>query len=239
MTTKRTDPKPAKPRVPVRERLLATAGDLFYNEGIHAVGIDRVLAEAGVAKASLYDSFGSKEALVAAYLSSRQEARVERVQGIVDAAPDARAALLGIFASIGAQITAPAYRGCAFAKAGIEAEPGSQVRAVCDDARQWMLDLFGRLARQAGAAEPDALARQHGAGRAPGPRVRPAARDRRRGARHGRAAARPPPARASVKQGRVRPALPVSVSINGWTASTSKYCTPAPPGCAPACAANT
>jgi len=160
MTTKRTDPKPAKPRVPVRERLLATAGDLFYNEGIHAVGIDRVLAEAGVAKASLYDSFGSKEALVAAYLSSRQEARVERVQGIVDAAPDARAALLGIFASIGAQITAPAYRGCAFAKAGIEAEPGSQVRAVCDDARQWMLDLFGRLARQAGAAEPDALARQ-------------------------------------------------------------------------------
>ena len=157
MTTKRMD---AKPRLPVRERLLATAGDLFYNEGIHAVGIDRVLAEAGVAKASLYGSFGSKEALVAAYLASRQEARADRVQGIVDAAPDARAALLGIFTSIETQIAAPGWRGCAFAKAGMESEPGTPVRAACDDARRWMLDLFQRLARDAGAAEPDLLARQ-------------------------------------------------------------------------------
>lgn len=147
-------------RIPVRERLLATAAELFYNEGIHAVGIDRVLSEAGVAKASLYGSFGSKEALVAAYLASRQDARARRILDTVEAAPTPRAALLAIFDGIAGQITAPAFRGCAFAKAGMEAEPGSQVRAVCDDARAWMRDLFGDLARRAGAADPDTLARQ-------------------------------------------------------------------------------
>ena len=57
-----------------RERLLAAANELFYAEGVQTVGIDRVIERAGVAKASLYNTFGSKENLVRAYLESRHEA---------------------------------------------------------------------------------------------------------------------------------------------------------------------
>src|ERR1700759_1924922 len=62
-----------------RERLLAAANELFYDEGIHTVGIDRVIARAGVAKASLYATFGSKDELVRAYLEARADARRRRI----------------------------------------------------------------------------------------------------------------------------------------------------------------
>src|SRR4051812_30650251 len=58
-------------RLNVRERLLAAADELFYKEGVHTVGIDRIIDRAGVAKASLYSAFGSKEELVVAYLNGR------------------------------------------------------------------------------------------------------------------------------------------------------------------------
>jgi len=67
-------------RIPARERLLAAAGALFYEEGFNNVGIERVIERAGVAKASLYDCFGSKDALIRAYLQSRKEARQARLR---------------------------------------------------------------------------------------------------------------------------------------------------------------
>ena len=60
-------------RPSARERLLAAADELFYEEGVHTVGIDRVIERAGVAKASLYNTFGSKDELVRAYLTSRHD----------------------------------------------------------------------------------------------------------------------------------------------------------------------
>ena len=65
----------------VRDRLLIAADELFYRDGVHRVGIDRVIERAGVAKASLYAAFGSKEELVVAYL----EARAQRITGITSA----------------------------------------------------------------------------------------------------------------------------------------------------------
>jgi len=67
------------PRVSARERLLAAADELFYENGINTVGIDRVIERAGVAKASLYDCFGSKDELVRSYLQARNEARRTRI----------------------------------------------------------------------------------------------------------------------------------------------------------------
>ena len=64
-------PAPAAARLPARERLLAAANELFYAEGVHTVGIDRVIEHAGVAKATLYATFGSKDELVRAYLEGR------------------------------------------------------------------------------------------------------------------------------------------------------------------------
>ena len=73
----RTDPVA---RRPARERLLGAADELFYEQGIHTVGIDKIIERAGVAKASLYATFGSKEELVRAYLEGRQEARRARIE---------------------------------------------------------------------------------------------------------------------------------------------------------------
>jgi len=67
----------------VRERLLAAADELFYNEGVHTVGIDRVIEHAGVSKASLYALFGSKDELIRAYLDRRHEARRRRIEQAV------------------------------------------------------------------------------------------------------------------------------------------------------------
>src|SRR6202046_3076328 len=85
-TTPRDRPTAVKgsPRADVvkrspRERLLEAAGELFYAEGIQSVGIDRVIERAGVAKASLYSTFGSKEELVRAYLVNRHESRKQRI----------------------------------------------------------------------------------------------------------------------------------------------------------------
>ena len=61
--------------VSARERLLAAADELFYEEGIHVVGIDRIIDKAGVAKATLYSTFGNKEGLILAYLQARLELR--------------------------------------------------------------------------------------------------------------------------------------------------------------------
>jgi len=74
-----------------RERLLAAANELFYEEGVHTVGIDRVIERAGVAKASLYSTFGSKEELVRAYLQARAEERQRRISAVIAKHDDARA----------------------------------------------------------------------------------------------------------------------------------------------------
>src|SRR6201997_4395259 len=70
-----TSTEPTTARRSPRERLLEAAGELFYAEGVQSVGIDRVIERAGVAKASLYSTFGSKEELVRAYLEARHTAR--------------------------------------------------------------------------------------------------------------------------------------------------------------------
>src|SRR6202167_4671398 len=71
---------PSHDRRPARERLLAAADELFYEEGFNLVGIDRVIERAGMAKASLYECFGSKEELIRPYLQQRHEARKLRVR---------------------------------------------------------------------------------------------------------------------------------------------------------------
>src|SRR5882757_5138719 len=97
MATKTEAPK----RSP-RERLLAAANELFYAEGVQTVGIDRIIEHAGVAKASLYNTFGSKEALVRAYLESRHARTLDRLRRAVDRHTDPRARLLAVFDSQGA-----------------------------------------------------------------------------------------------------------------------------------------
>jgi len=148
------------PRLSARERLLAAADELFYAEGVHSVGIDRIIEHAGVAKASLYNTFGSKDELVRAYLSARHDLRRERITAAVSAREAPRERLLAIFDVLEAAIAAPTFRGCAFAKASAEADHAGTVREVTDAQRGWVRALLTDLARDAGAASPDVLAQQ-------------------------------------------------------------------------------
>lgn len=100
---------------PPRERLLDAARELFYAEGVHTVGIDRVIERAGVAKASLYSTFGSKEGLVQAYLDERHESILARRRAAAEAAPDPVSAILAVFDSLARDFKLPDYNGCAFA----------------------------------------------------------------------------------------------------------------------------
>src|SRR4030088_3054169 len=94
-TTESTQPKAVK-RSP-RDRLLQAASEVFYAEGVQSVGIDRVIERAGVAKASLYSTFGRKEGLVCAYLNARHEETLARLRSAVAATEDPIERLLAVF----------------------------------------------------------------------------------------------------------------------------------------------
>src|SRR5579859_8060505 len=103
-----------------RERLLEAANELFYDEGVHTVGIDRVLERAGVAKASLYSTFGSKDELVRAYLERRAMSRREKLRARIADSADPRARILTIFDYLEETAAEPTFRGCAFVNACAE-----------------------------------------------------------------------------------------------------------------------
>jgi AcrR family transcriptional regulator len=155
--------KPVAPaeRPSARERLLASASQLFYEEGVNTVGVDRILEHAGVAKASMYKHFGSKEELIRSYLEARHERTRERMTTELAARySTARERLLGVFEVQGLAFSEPDFRGCAFVSANAEAKPGSSAESATKDYREWVWSLFLDLAREAGAKDPEALTQQ-------------------------------------------------------------------------------
>jgi len=143
-----------------RERLLGAASELFYQHGVHTVGIDKIIERAGVAKASLYSTFGSKDGLVRAYLEGRHEARRARVLAEVERHEDPKARLLAIFDVLASTVAQPGFRGCAFANAAAESELDSSAADVTRKVRRWLLETLGELARALGVSDPATLARQ-------------------------------------------------------------------------------
>jgi AcrR family transcriptional regulator len=147
-------------QLPARDRLLAAADELFYEGGVHTVGIDRVIERAGVAKATLYSVFGSKDELIRSYLTARHVARQERMTRGLARYENPRDRLLGVFDVLGAAIAEPGFRGCAFVNASAEARPDSAAVQVSGQSRAWLRSLLAELAQAAGAADADRLARQ-------------------------------------------------------------------------------
>jgi AcrR family transcriptional regulator len=143
-----------------RDRLLAAADELFYAEGVHTVGIDRVIERAGVAKASLYSSFGSKDGLIRAYLEARHLRRRERILAGLERYDNPRDRLLGVFDVLAELVAATSFRGCPFYNASAESPPDGVVQQISDENRAWTRALFIDLARDAGARDPQALAAQ-------------------------------------------------------------------------------
>jgi AcrR family transcriptional regulator len=157
-TTPSTDPAAVK-RSP-RERLLQAASELFYAEGVQSVGIDRVIERAGVAKASLYSTFGSKEQLVCAYLDDRHAQTLGRLRSAVDAVEDPVERILAVFDAQAQLFRKPDFRGCAFTAAAAEAPAGGRVDEAAESYRRDIRALFTELAAAAGAPDPVLLATQ-------------------------------------------------------------------------------
>src|SRR4030081_853676 len=111
------DEPAASNRLSPRDRLLAAADDLFYAEGVHVVGVDRIVERAGVAKASLYSTFGSKDELVRAYLENHFRERQGRIARILAAHNSPRERLVGVFAEVEKALLGSDFRGCRFISA--------------------------------------------------------------------------------------------------------------------------
>src|SRR3984893_8889861 len=140
-------------RVSPRDRLLAAADELFYAEGVHVVGIDRIVERAGVAKASLYSIFGSKDELVRAYLEKHFRGRQRRIARVLAAYETPRERLLGVFAEMEEFLTGSEFRGCRFIMATSEARPGDASEAVAEEYRAWVRSLLTELAEAAGGSD--------------------------------------------------------------------------------------
>ncbi|GAA1388136.1 TetR/AcrR family transcriptional regulator [Catellatospora chokoriensis] len=146
---------------PARDRILTTAFRLFYAHGPRGVGVDTVIAESAVAKATFYKYFPRKDDLVLAYLDKTDQAWFGGLRAAArDAGDDPRAQLVGMFDALGTAFRREGYHGCAFINTAAESQTGSDVHARTVEHKQIVRAWVTDLARRAGAADPGLLARQ-------------------------------------------------------------------------------
>ncbi|MEO8667009.1 MAG: TetR/AcrR family transcriptional regulator [Bauldia sp.] len=141
------------------ERIRQSARDLFYREGIRAVGVEAIVAGAGVTKPSLYRAFPSKDELAAAYLRDWDAVFWERFEAGAALYPDdPRARLRFYLEGLAARATVDGYRGCGLTNAAVEyPEPGHPARRVAEEAKRALRRRLTEMASAMGASRPDAL----------------------------------------------------------------------------------
>jgi AcrR family transcriptional regulator len=151
--TMRAEPSGVSPR----RRLLDTATRLFYAEGIRGVGIDRIIAEAGIAKATFYNHFPSKDDLVLAYIEEQDRIGRDAVAAFPKQTP--RKMIAAIVGRISTAAVAGDFRGCPFLNAAAEyPDPNSPVRRAIDARRNWYHDVLRQLLIADGDPTPSVTA---------------------------------------------------------------------------------
>src|SRR4051812_15095876 len=144
-----------------RQRIVQTAARLFYDEGIHAVGIQRIVAESAVTRVTLYRHFASKDDLIAAYLDLLAQADRDQVNAVVDAHPDdPRLALTELATALTRDDFAVVHRGCPFINASAEFTGSHPARAYAREIRRWVTDRLAELLRRVDHRDPRAAAEQ-------------------------------------------------------------------------------
>lgn len=145
-----------------KERILHVASDLFYQEGIRAVGIDRIIAESGVAKASFYRNFATKDDLIVAFLEQRLPRSLQRIEEARLRFPDQPIEQLRfLIQSIADHMKEPDFRGCPYMNTAVEfpdIEHSAHEKAV--ECRNLLLNHVQQIATEAGAKDPAELACQ-------------------------------------------------------------------------------
>ncbi|MBB6634137.1 TetR/AcrR family transcriptional regulator [Cohnella thailandensis] len=145
-----------------RDRILRVASELFYMEGIRAVGIDRIIKQSGVAKASFYRSFATKDDLTVAYLESRDELKVEKLEKLRRLYPGSpKEQLSALIRDVTEQMGTPNYRGCPFLNAAVEfPDPDHPAHVKLLDIQRSFWSRVLELAREGGARQPEELTAQ-------------------------------------------------------------------------------
>ena len=155
---------PAKPgsRAGARERILQTAYDLFCRHGVQAIGVDRIVAEAGVAKMTLYKYFRSKQELIVAALDRREElwTRGWLEREVEQRGDTPRKRLLVVFDVLDEWFRRDDYEGCFFNNSLLEIhDPTNAIRATAAQKRANIRSFLERLAKEGHDRSPQALAR--------------------------------------------------------------------------------
>ncbi|MGZ8610746.1 MAG: TetR/AcrR family transcriptional regulator [Actinomycetota bacterium] len=154
-----TDAGPESRARPARERILETAERLFYRDGYHAVGVDTIIAESGVAKMTLYRNFRSKDELIAAYLQRANQQLLDWIERLIEPHEDPHAALEAIFDGVAKLASSPQCLGCAFVGAAAEfPEPEHPGHRIALEHKRAVVGRLRALAEGAGARDPDGLA---------------------------------------------------------------------------------
>lgn len=148
------------PPLRARERIRQTARELFYKEGIRAVGVDTIVSKAGVTKPTLYRCFASKDELAAAYVRDYDAEFWERFEGAgVGFENDPRRHLHNYLSGLGERATSAGYRGCGLSNAAVEyPEKDNPARLVAEGGKQLLRDRLEGMARQMGARNTGLLA---------------------------------------------------------------------------------
>lgn len=154
---KPTRPAAASPRA--AERIRETASDLFYREGIRAIGVDEIVNRAGVTKPTLYRSFSSKDELAAAYLEDYDKAFWHRFEEGAGVHPDdARAQLRVYLQGLARRATQAGYRGCGLSNASVEYPQGDHpARKVAEANKRALRKRLISMAKAMGAGDPELL----------------------------------------------------------------------------------
>lgn len=148
-------PRRIVPPAAAKLRILATADRLFYEDGIRSVGIDRLISESQVTKATFYKHYGSKDRLILEYVRGRDRTERLAVSALVTESGSPLAALQGFAASIVEETQTPTFRGCAFINASAEfGEPGHPVRLAVTEHRDWLTATLADLLADIGHRLP-------------------------------------------------------------------------------------
>ena len=143
-----------------RSRLLRTASEIFYTQGIHDIGVDRILAEASVTRSTFYRHFPSKEELVLAYVQATDSAIRATWAGAKQPIADPREQLRALAGLMSTQICRPGFRGCAFINAAAEyPDPKNPVHRAVLDHRAWLRQTVTEAFAEAGHPDPERAGR--------------------------------------------------------------------------------
>ncbi|MFF2052269.1 TetR/AcrR family transcriptional regulator [Leifsonia sp. NPDC058194] len=144
-----------RPPAPSKVKILATADELFYQEGIHTVGVDRIIAGARVTKATFYKHFRSKDLLIIAYVEGRDRQVREWFTAREQEGDDPREIARALVDSINDEAIRPGFRGDPFINAAAQfADENHPVRIAVTAHRDWYAKRIEQLFRDLGHPRP-------------------------------------------------------------------------------------